>query len=236
MAQEWMARGRTAGRDREAVDGAGRSAAGRVAAGLAHRDPSTRLRAALAAGSRPDPASAPELVRRCGVEPDFFVRDMLTWAVTRLPAATTVPLLLDAVRDGGTRARSQALHTLSKIGDGAAWPEVSRHLHDADADVARAAWRASVVLVPAQEAPSLARALTRGLGRGDRDVRRALSRALAALGDAGADAATAAADSPDAGVRAHARGTLELLGDPDAGNGDSADAALRARALGPDRM
>ena len=46
----------------------------RIAQALAYADASMRLKAALAAGSDPDPALAPRLVERCGVEPDFFVR------------------------------------------------------------------------------------------------------------------------------------------------------------------
>ncbi len=235
-----MTQDRTAGHGNQGhgrAHGAGAGAgAGGVVAALEHGDPSTRLRAALAAGSRPGTAPARVLVLRAGVEPDFFVRDMLTWAITRVPAAETVPLLLDAVREGDARARSQALHTLSKIGDGAAYPEVSRHLHDADEDVARSAWRAAVLLVPDQEAAVLARLLARGLGRGGRERRRSLSRALAALGDAGADAATGAAGSGDAAVRGHARETLELIDDPDGDADGSVHDARRARALGPGRM
>ena len=107
---------------------------------LAATDPSVRLRAALDAGTRPDPTAVPLLVDRCAVEPDFFVRDMLTWALTRHPAEVTVPLLLDALGAAVPQARSQALHTLSKIGDPAAWPHVSEALlRDEDDEVARAA-------------------------------------------------------------------------------------------------
>ena len=45
------------------------------------RDPSSsaRLQAALAAGTHPDPAYVGALIEQCAVEPDFYVRDMLTW-------------------------------------------------------------------------------------------------------------------------------------------------------------
>ena len=49
-----------------------------LAAGLEARAPSTRLRAALAAGTDPHPDQIDVLVRRCALEPDFYVRDMLT--------------------------------------------------------------------------------------------------------------------------------------------------------------
>ena len=100
-------------------------------AALAADDASTRLRAAMAAGSNPHPGYAEELIRRCGVEPDFFVRDMLTWALTRLPADLTVPGLVTELGSASPQARAQALHTLSKIGDRSAWPSITvALLHD----------------------------------------------------------------------------------------------------------
>jgi HEAT repeat protein len=106
---------------------------------------STRLNAAMAIGRHPDPGVVDALVARCAVEPDFFVRDMLTWALTRLPAEVTVPRL--GVELGAERgqARSQALHTLSKIGDETVWPAIAPALlHDADDEVARSATAAAL--------------------------------------------------------------------------------------------
>src|SRR5919197_4357014 len=116
-----------------------------------------RLRAALLAGTHADPGLADALVARCAIEPDFFVRDMLTWALTRLPQEITVPRLLAELGSERAQARSQALHTLSKIGDRTVWPAITRSLlHDADDEVARSAWRAAVALVPAGEREELA--------------------------------------------------------------------------------
>ncbi|MBE8524341.1 HEAT repeat domain-containing protein [Amycolatopsis sp. H6(2020)] len=202
---------------------------------LAAANASTRLQAALAAGTRADPGLADALVARCAVEPDFFVRDMLTWALTRLPAEITVPKLVTELRSGQAQARSQALHTLSKIGDRTAWPAITRSLlHDPDDEVARSAWRAAVVLVPPGDRPELAADLARRLGRGDRAVRLSLSRALAALGDAAEPALATALASADPGVRAHARATQRLVHDPDAGFDLAVDEAKRFVALGPD--
>jgi HEAT repeat protein len=197
---------------------------------------STRLQAALAAGTRPDPGLADVLVARCAIEPDFFVRDMLTWALTRLPAEITVPRLLAELRSERAQARSQALHTLSKIGDGDVWPAITRSLlHDADDEVARSAWRAAVVLVPAGEREELAADLAAQLGRGDRTVQLSLSRALVALGDVIEPALRTGLASADPAVRAHARATERLLRDPDAGFAPDVDEAKRVAALGPDR-
>lgn len=95
----------------------------RLIEALGSGDSSTRLQAALAIGTHPDgPGLVEALVARCAIEPDFYVRDMLTWALTRFPAGDTVPRLLAELRSSVPQARSQSLHTLSKIGDRNVWP------------------------------------------------------------------------------------------------------------------
>ena len=184
---------------------------------LGAQDASTRLSAALRAGTHPDAGLVDALVDRCAVEPDFFVRDMLTWALVRLPADVTVPRLRAELASDTAQARSQALHTLSKIGDRSVWPALTRALlHDADDEVARSAWRAAVVLVPDGERDGLAAELAGLLGRGGADVRRSLSRALVALPDVVEPHLLAARASADPLVREHARATERLLRDPDA--------------------
>lgn len=198
---------------------------------------STRLQAALAVGTHADPGHVDALVARCAIEPDFFVRDMLTWALTHLPSKITVPRLRTELRSECAQARSQALHTLSKIGDRNAWPAITRSLlHDADDEVARSAWRAAVVLVPSGEQKVLAAELAAQLGRGDREVQLSLSRALVALGDVIEPALQAGLASEDPTVRAHARATERLLRDPDAGFDLAVDEAKRIVALGPERV
>ncbi|MFF2652361.1 HEAT repeat domain-containing protein [Streptomyces sp. NPDC058045] len=201
---------------------------------LADGRASVRLRAAMAVGSAPDPRYAGALVERCAVEPDFFVRDMLTWALTRHPAPLTLPLLIREVRSARAQARSQALHTLSKIGDGRAWPALTRAvLTDPDEEVARSAWRAAVVLVPEGERSALAEVLATQLARGEREMRLSLSRALVALGEAVRPVLERAAAAPDPRVRTHALATLRLLDDPEAGFDSAVEDAKRIMALGP---
>lgn len=237
----------------------GTERAGRLVGLLGNSDPSIRLRAALAAGTEPDPALAPELVARFADEPDFFVRDMLTWALIRQPPADTIPLLLGELGSSSPRARSQSLHTLSKIGEPRTWGAITDVLlEDPDDDVARAAWRAAVILVPDGERAQLAARLVGQLGRGDLEVQRSLSRAFvelggpawvvldaaagdgAAVGDptAGdvaprADSAPPADSAPraDSAIRAHARATLHLLDDPESAFGYALDEANRELAL-----
>ncbi|GAA0716392.1 HEAT repeat domain-containing protein [Dactylosporangium roseum] len=207
----------------------------RLLEALSGENSSTRLQAALAIGTHPEPGSVDVLVARCAIEPNFFVRDMLTWALTRLPPEITVPKLRAELRSGCAQARSQALHTLSKIGDSSVWPAITRSLlHDADDDVARSAWRAAVVLVPDGDKEALATELAAQFGRGDREMRLSLSRALVALGDVVEPILRTAMSHHDPAVRAHAGATARLRRDPDAGFDLAVDAARRVVALGLD--
>ena len=56
---------------------------GQLRAALDSPDPSVRLQAVLDAGTSPNPDCVPVLIKRCGVEDDFYVRDMLTWSLVR---------------------------------------------------------------------------------------------------------------------------------------------------------
>ncbi|MGW0885660.1 HEAT repeat domain-containing protein [Streptomyces sp. NPDC002671] len=205
----------------------------RALQGLEDCRPSVRLRAALAVGTTPDPRFVDKLIERCAIEPEFFVRDMLTWALTRHPVSMTLPELLRELRSERAQARSQALHTLSKIGDRQAWPAITRVLlSDADDEVARSAWRAAVLLVPQGEESALAAVLATQLGRGERETQLSLSRALVALGEVILPALRPATTAPDPRVRAHALATERLLRDPDAGFEFAIEEAKRILALG----
>ncbi|WP_432046466.1 HEAT repeat domain-containing protein [Streptomyces asiaticus] len=205
----------------------------RVLRGLENSSSSVRLQAALAVGTTPDPAFIGKLMERCAIEPEFYVREMLTWALTRHAVSMTLPALLDEVRSGCAQARSQALHTLSKIGDRRAWPAITPALlADADDEVARSAWRAAVVLVPEGGEHELAVVLATQLGRGGHETRLSLSRALIALGEAMLPALGAATKDPDPRVRTHALATERLWRDPDAGFEFAIEEAKRVVALG----
>ncbi|MFC7549719.1 HEAT repeat domain-containing protein [Plantactinospora sp. GCM10030261] len=201
---------------------------------LENDDSSVRLRAAMAVGTRPDERFVTTLVARCAVEPEFLVRDMLTWAITRHPSALTIPTLIAELGSERAQARSQALHTLSKIGDRRAWPAITRALlTDADDEVARSAWRAAVVLVPDGEESGLAGVLATQLGRGGRATQVSLSRALIALGEVITASLRAAKKDLDPRVRGHAIATERLWHDPDAGFEFGVEEAKRVVALGP---
>ncbi|EGD56785.1 HEAT repeat domain-containing protein [Gordonia neofelifaecis] len=206
----------------------------RLHAALAAQSAQTRLQAALAAGTNPDRSLTRALIERCAVEPDFYVRDMLTWALTRQEPAPTLSALRAELGSTNAQGRSQALHTLSKIGDRSAWPDVTHALlTDPDDDVARSAWRAAVDLVPPAEMSDLAAILASQLGRGDAAVQRSLSRAFVALGEEVAlPVLHSAQTAPDPVTRGHATATEALVHDPDAGFAFDVEEARRISALG----
>ncbi|WP_067473987.1 HEAT repeat domain-containing protein [Actinomadura hibisca] len=200
---------------------------------LESNDPSVRMQAAMAVGTAPDPDFVGRLIERCAIEPEFYVREMLTWALTRHPASATVPPLIGEVRSERAQARSQALHTLSKIGDRRAWPVITPALlSDADDEVARTAWRAAVVLVPEGEERELVLVLATQLGRGECETQLSLSRALIALGEAMLPTLSAATTNPDPRVRAHAIATEQLWRNPDTRFELAIEEAKRVVALG----
>ncbi|MGU3410321.1 HEAT repeat domain-containing protein [Microbacterium sp. M1A1_1b] len=203
---------------------------------LADPRPTVRLRAVMAAGTSPSTDDLELLVEQCRDEPDLQVREMLTWALIRLPAAMVVPRVLAELDRPEAQARSQALHTLSKIHDGSVYPQVVARLGDDDPGVVRTAWRAAVVLVPEGSRESLARALAVQLGQGDRETRLALSRALVGLGAAVVEPVLRDASAHrSAAVREHAAETERLLRDPDAASELARERARREVALGRTR-
>jgi HEAT repeat protein len=205
----------------------------RALQGLENSSSSVRLQTVLAVGTTPDPRFIDKLIKRCAIEPDFYVRDMLTWALTRHSSSVTVPKLIDELRSERAQARSQALHTLSKIGDRHAWPAITRALlTDADDEVARSAWRAAVVLVPEGKETELAGVLATQLGRGERETQLSLSRGLIALGEVIMPTLRAAMTDLDPRVRQHAIATERLLRNPDAGFEFAIGEAKRIVALG----
>lgn len=55
----------------------------------------------------------------------FYVRDMLTWALIRNDTPTLIEQLLPELGSDVAQARSQALHTLSKIGHPDTWRAIT---------------------------------------------------------------------------------------------------------------
>lgn len=199
---------------------------------FAATDSSTRLRAALAAGSNPVDDFIDVLVRQCEVEPDFFVREMLTWALINCDRQKVLERIEQELTSPIAQSRSQSLHTLSKLAAPETWGWITRELLlDTDDEVAKTAWRVAAMLVPADQAPELAELLSTQLARGDRSVRLSLSMALIALGEAAFAALARAAQSPVEDVAAHAQATIRLRENPEVGFDAALEHAARARSL-----
>ncbi|PCC18005.1 HEAT repeat domain-containing protein [Brevibacterium aurantiacum] len=209
-----------------------------VIAALSSPNPQQRLQAALSVGTTAEDRQLGALIQRCRTEPDFFVRDMLTWAITRMPAEATVPLLIAELSSEVPQAQSQALHTLSKIGDPRGWEAMDPGtigdglIAHADTEVARSAWRAAVALVPGDEREKLASSMVTQLGRGDVETQKSLSRAIVSLGEDLVSVLDGRLQAEEETVRTHAMATRDMFTDPDAGFAHALSEAKRVVALG----
>ncbi|PCC51700.1 HEAT repeat domain-containing protein [Brevibacterium aurantiacum] len=207
-------------------------------AALSSPNPQQRLQAALSVGTTAEDRQLGALIQRCRTEPDFFVRDMLTWAITRMPAEATVPLLIAELSSEVPQAQSQALHTLSKIGDPRGWEAMDPGtigdglIAHADTEVARSAWRAAVALVPGDEREKLASSMVTQLGRGDVETQKSLSRAIVSLGEDLVSVLDGRLQAEEETVRTHAMATRDMFTDPDAGFAHALSEAKRVVALG----
>lgn len=173
---------------------------------------------ALAVGTCPKPEFLKILIERCAEEPDFFVRDTLTWAIIQFDPKITIPLLIEEVSNGASQARSQALHTLSKIHDTSGWRAISDDvLSDSNDDVARSAWRAAVILAPKEDREHVAQVLVDQLGRGNHDLQLSLSRAIIALGDDATEALEKRMKQGNKKARTHALATEQMRCNPEKG-------------------
>ena len=170
---------------------------------------SVRLKAALAAGTYPNPDQINILIVQCASESDFFVRDTLSWALMRHDQTSVVAQLKIELKSENSQARSQALHTLSKIGDKENYTLITPDLLlDSDDFVASTAWRSASVLVPDADKPALVELLISQLGRGDSDTQFGLTRFLCAIGEPIVAPLMQAAQSADEIVRTQAEFTL----------------------------
>lgn len=186
-------------------------------------DPSVRLQSAMTLGSRPNPEHIAPVIARCRVETDFYVREMLTWVLVHHDRTEVLGRLRNELSNDAAQARSQALHTLTKIADRATGEWITHtHLTDPVDEVARTAWRAAAELYPVARFEELLAVFISQLGRGDLEMHRSLARAFVTLaGMTGEDERVALALQgvelvhADAGVRAHAVASLRLLEDPE---------------------
>lgn len=176
---------------------------------LASDDQSVRLKAALAAGTYPQSDFVEVLISQCRHEPDFFVRDTLSWALMRQNREAVMERLIPELTSPIAQARSQAVHTLSKIGDKANYSLISQDLLlDQEDTVATTAWRAASVLVPDDQKDTLVKVLITQLGRGDSDTQFGLTRFLCDIGPKIVEPLSKAAESSNEEIRTHAEFTV----------------------------
>ena len=176
---------------------------------LASPDQSVRFKAALAAGTYPETRFIEILVSQCAHEPDFFVRDTLSWALMRNDIPKVIERLQVELASTNPQGKSQAIHTLSKIGDKKNYSMITdAMLFDSNDLVASTAWRAASVLVPEEEKSALVSKLVTQLGRGDSDLQFGLTRFLCAIGEQIVGPLTEASNSEDDAVSNQAKFTL----------------------------
>ena len=182
-----------------------------VLLGLKHPHEDIRQRAALALGARVTPDLAGRLAGMLWEEPDFFVRETLTWLLVRI-GESALPLAMVALHDERAQVRLDAVHLIGKIGDVRAVPAVLPLTADADDDVAA---KARFVLTRLGD-PAAIPALTAYLGRGADDRRTELTRDLVTFGAAAVPHLEEALDHDDEEVRRHARWVLDVIAEPEA--------------------
>jgi hypothetical protein len=176
---------------------------------LASPDQSVRLKAALAAGTYPEVEFIEVLISQCAIESDFFVRDTLSWALMRNDVAKVVERLGIELHSTNPQAKSQAIHTLSKIGNKANYPLITDEmLFDPDVFIASTSWRVASVLVPDDQKEFLVKKLITQLGRGDSDIQFGLTRFLCALGECIVEPLTEASKSANETISNQAKFTL----------------------------
>lgn len=176
---------------------------------LFHPDKNVRIRAALDLGAAQHRPALPNLIERLGREPDFFVRENLTWAVVRM-GADAVPPLLGLLAHSDAAVRLQAVHTLSKLADPASAVALGQAVSDPEDEVARKA----IFALGQMGDPAALRTLVEEVGHPDAERRNTLGTALVGFGQAAQAPLKALLRHPEAQRRAHAADILGLLGDP----------------------
>jgi HEAT repeat protein len=196
---------------------------------LSDPDRTVRNTAALAIGSQAESECADVLVETLWAELDFFVRETMTWAVTRLEDGTRPAVLAAAGPDQAPHVRVQALHVISKFANPETVDAVLPYVTDPDEAVARKArWALGRIGEPRAVPHLIALLGSHGI-----EERNALTDDVAAFGSAAVPALVAALESDDQVVRRHAADILCYIGHPDA---EDAAEALGAAVKDPEPL
>ncbi|STX04153.1 PBS lyase HEAT-like repeat [Kocuria rosea] len=188
------------------------SAADELLLKLTDPDRDIRQAAALSLGERADSTCALSLVERLWVEEDFFVRETITWAITRVKESA-LPAVLAGLRDDrSVEVRTQALHVLSKFADPETIDEVLPLADAPDESVARKARWALARIGDVRAVPYLVDLM----GGPDGEEKNSLTNDLAAFGAEAVPALVSILESSEADLRRHAADVLCFIGHPDA--------------------
>lgn len=140
---------------------------------LQHPDRNVRSHAALTLGRQPDVDAMPALLDALSTDPDFFVREDITWALLRLGEAAVDPLM-DLLQSDSADARHHAAHTLGKIGARRAVDALIGVLNDPHPMVMM---KAAFTLGQIRDTKAIP-ALVALLGHEDREVQTSVTRAM----------------------------------------------------------
>lgn len=184
---------------------------------LSNSDSTKRLNIVMNVGTFPDDEYIDALIDQFAYEPDFYVRDTLTWALLNHNREKVIERIFAEINSPNPQMRAQCLHTLSKIADPTTWRAVTKaHLTDTNDAVATTAWRAAVIVVPDSDVPELLEVLCSQLGRGDARTRLSLTKAILGCEDAGVEALKKLRTHPNDAVRNHVESALRVFKDHEA--------------------
>ncbi len=175
---------------------------------LHHPDHAARSRAVLALGQAGETGAVPTMVAAMAAEPDFAVREDMTWALARMADAALDPLIV-LLRDERSAARHQAAHVLGKMRDARAVDALIGALNDADATVVRKAVFSLRQIGDARAIP----ALVALLGGDSLETQATVTDALEAFGPAALPALIGTLADDRWRVREQAADVLGLIGD-----------------------
>ena len=170
-------------------------------------DKNKRLHAVMALGQMANVAALPALLARLSAEPDFFVRDNVSWALLRIGDAAVLPLIA-MLDDTDHVVRYHAVHSLSKLADARAVEALIATLDDTDLHVAQKAIYALGRIRDARALP----ALTSRLGNGSREAKNALHDALVAFGATAVPHLVVMREHADIAVRVEVTEVLGAIG------------------------
>ena len=174
---------------------------------LHHPDKNQRINTAMALGTQADVSALPTLLERFAEEPDFFVRENLTWAVVRMGAAAVSPLL-ELLRHPNPAARLQAALTLGKFKDARAVEALVNAVQDPELEVVQRAVHALGQMGDPRAVPVLLNLLT---SEND-ELKNTVRTALEQFGEAAVQPLSAAFPLEDWPVRQQIADILGALG------------------------